>query len=107
MFYTIYRLFSQIFQADALLLAYMEVTLTMIALVRKQEKQFSCSIVAYEIEQENKQKSTFTKKLKITHTRRMQVYFVIMLIVFNGISCLIPKFQRKFEEGKKCTQGII
>lgn len=30
----------------------------------------------------------------------MQEYFVTMLIAFNGISCFIPKFQRKSEEEK-------
>lgn len=53
------------------------------------------------MEQENKQKSKCTKKLKITHSRKMQVCFVTVLIVYNGISCFIPKFQRKFEEGKR------
>lgn len=41
-----------------------------------------------------------TKKLKMTHARKMQVYFVTVLVVFKRISCFIPKFQRKFEDEK-------
>lgn len=47
-----------------------------------------------------------TKRLKITHARKKQVYFVTVLIVFERISCFISRFQRKFEE-EKGVLGVL